>query len=235
MTEAEEAAKGGDLEAAQKAYERAVATASTDIERLQAQDKAKRAANGRTYQKKMAAFEDLMQRGKEAEEQKEWQSAKAIYIEALTAAPDEKTTALVRTCGHRVMGQISNQAKENPPVNQTVLLGLVNRRVIDKRRPSSAAIRDTAGKVIGVVSISSSDAEAVEAATITFKGRTTTNIAEFSGGDPIGSTKNEEAEGLTFTSLLTEVTTGRIGSKGVFIRTITVKVTATSTIAQGAL
>ena len=83
-------------------------------EHVRALEAARQESAGMAGQPQKAAFNDLMQRGQEAEERKDWQGAKAIYLEALGVAPDAKAAAQVRTCGGRVMALLSEQAQPTP-------------------------------------------------------------------------------------------------------------------------
>jgi len=114
---------------AQSTSGRTVAPAPADAVPAQLPDEGgKKTLADLADQEKKAAFDDLMQQGKDAEERKDWQSAKDIYIKALAAAPDTASTAQVRTRGSQVVAQLKSQAQleqlenqpqQEPQVNQT--------------------------------------------------------------------------------------------------------------------
>lgn len=228
IADAEQAERDGDFGAAQNSYEHAVENAATDVERMKMRENVKRVCLHIALEKKKAVFKDLMERGQEAETKEDWQGAKAIYLEALAAAPDEKLAAQVRMCGSRIVARINERAKQNPPVNQTVMLGLVSRRVVEARRPWSAALHDSAGKVLGSLSITSNNQDPFESVTIMFKGaEKNSSVCDFNSTDSVGTTKVAEVDGMTLSCRLTDISIGRNGSNGLFIRTISVRVTAT--------
>jgi serine/threonine protein kinase/formylglycine-generating enzyme required for sulfatase activity len=109
LAEAQQMEKNGDYAKAQTAYESAAVAAPTDSERTQALERAKKAGDRIAYEKRKAAFDEIMKRGNEAEDRKDWQGAVDIYRTALTAAPDEVLAAQVKARGTQIASFMRDQ------------------------------------------------------------------------------------------------------------------------------
>ncbi|MFZ4395837.1 MAG: protein kinase domain-containing protein [Kiritimatiellia bacterium] len=213
-----------------------VVAAPADVASAPVPDDDKKTRDDPAYQEKKAAWDDLMQLGKDAEDRKDWQGAKDIYIKALAAAPDAAAAAQVRARGSQVVAQIKNQPQpeqsakqpqQGQQVNQTVRLGLTSSRILAPAAAASAKIVGGAGNVIGIVSVTPNDPAWIGAVTLNFSGKAKAGVCSFTPDDPAGQIKSGQAEGLNFSAQVLKIQTGKDDVHGGFINTITLLITAT--------
>lgn len=234
IADAEQAERNGDFSTAQTAYERAASAAPTDGERIQVQEKARKAGDGIAYQKKKAEFDELMLQAREAEGRKDWRGASEIYARAATTAPTESLAAQARARKNQIVAYLNDRATLGSQVIQTVTLTWARDRTAVKTNPSNSQICSASGDVIGDVVLAGKLAGAANlfgdcpTAVLNFrepKQKKEILLCEFAFDDPIGQIRVGNAEGISVTGQVREITKALIREKYVTIETITLQVT----------